>query len=521
MEAAPPDAGFPWRVRVGVIGHRRLADAEPLRLRLRDVLDDLARRLRPSERTGVVFAAVSALAEGADRLMAAEILDRPGSSLEAVLPLAPDDYAADFAANESRDRFASLLARADGVEVVSARARPEAYLDAGRAVVDRCDVLVAVWDGEPARGPGGTGDAMAHADALGRPTVVIPPDGAEPRWHRPLGAPPEWVRALDAANHERMGPGRVRQAAERAGRDLLRGVGPDLAPAAEALVSWILPAYTRADVLAVRSQRRHENVVATALGAAAAAVAVAAAQAIFFPHHPGVAWIEAGLILGVLGLVYWGRGRQVTDLWLCQRALAERLRSLFPLALAGVDLPHDRRHRRGGHAWVAAAVEEAWLRRPRPLPPADFDAVRLFLAEQWVGGQIRYHEHYEERYERWHGRIKALIIAVAVATLAMAVVHATGWGEETALPRYLSWLGVVLPAAVGAVAAVGEQREYLRHAERYGQMAERLTEVKGELAGATGSDELRRAAMVADAVMRDEAHDWFSLMRIREIELPA
>jgi hypothetical protein len=42
----------------------------------------------------------------------------------------------------------------------------------------RCDVLVAVWDGQPAADRGGTAAVVAQAQALALPVVVVWPDGA-------------------------------------------------------------------------------------------------------------------------------------------------------------------------------------------------------------------------------------------------------------------------------------------------------------------------------------------------------
>ena len=51
-------------------------------------------------------------------------------------------------------------------------------MDGGRAVVDRSSVLVAVWDGQPSRGLGGTADVVAYARERGVPVEVIWPEGA-------------------------------------------------------------------------------------------------------------------------------------------------------------------------------------------------------------------------------------------------------------------------------------------------------------------------------------------------------
>jgi hypothetical protein len=51
-------------------------------------------------------------------------------------------------------------------------------MDGGRAVVDRSSVLIAVWDGQPSRGLGGTADVVTYARQRGVPITVIWPKGA-------------------------------------------------------------------------------------------------------------------------------------------------------------------------------------------------------------------------------------------------------------------------------------------------------------------------------------------------------
>ena len=54
----------------------------------------------------------------------------------------------------------------------------QAHMDAGKVVVDRSSVLLAVWDGQPSRGLGGTADVVAYARQRGVPVTVIWPEGA-------------------------------------------------------------------------------------------------------------------------------------------------------------------------------------------------------------------------------------------------------------------------------------------------------------------------------------------------------
>ncbi len=102
--------------------------------------------------------------------MARVALEEPAAALSAVLLIPPADYAEEFNSPASRQEFEELLRRDPEPIFVSTPARwprsfpglPRgparwtAYRNAGRHVADRCDVLIAVRDGEPARGPGGT-----------------------------------------------------------------------------------------------------------------------------------------------------------------------------------------------------------------------------------------------------------------------------------------------------------------------------------------------------------------------------
>ena len=117
----------------------------------------------------------SALAEGADRLVADRVLSRPGASLVVVLPLVADDYASDFP--NTIDEFDRLLGKAARIEVCGPDAggtRESAYERAGLMIVESCDALIALWDGGPSGGRGGTAEIVDAARRAGRLTIVIP-----------------------------------------------------------------------------------------------------------------------------------------------------------------------------------------------------------------------------------------------------------------------------------------------------------------------------------------------------------
>ncbi len=153
---------------IGVTGHRSLPDAAAIASGIEAALDTIQNRFADSP-----LLVLSSLAEGADRLVARSVLSR-GGRLVAVLPLPRPTYLRDFATPESRQEFLDLLAEADEVIGTAPQSsREEAYEQAGRYVAGRCDVLVAVWDGLPARGRGGTAEIVAWARRLDKPVFRV------------------------------------------------------------------------------------------------------------------------------------------------------------------------------------------------------------------------------------------------------------------------------------------------------------------------------------------------------------
>jgi hypothetical protein len=175
-------AGATATVRVGVTGERRIDDPEAVAAAVRDALDRIGVRFAagataPADAQGQSDArlvAVSPLAEGADRIVARAILERPGGTLTVPLPFPRDEYVTDFASPASRAEFERLLKSAAHVEALPATAtRNEGYEQAGRWVVDHSDVMLALWDGGPSRGRGGTAEIVAYARQKNVPVYWI------------------------------------------------------------------------------------------------------------------------------------------------------------------------------------------------------------------------------------------------------------------------------------------------------------------------------------------------------------
>jgi hypothetical protein len=129
---------------------------------------------------------ISALAEGADRLVAERVLARPGTRLIVPLPLRREEYLRDFESEASKQHFSALLERADEVtELPHQPSRGARYHAAGIYVLDHSDVLIAVWDGKPGRGASGTAEIVAEARRRGLPMAWVRAGNRKPATEQP------------------------------------------------------------------------------------------------------------------------------------------------------------------------------------------------------------------------------------------------------------------------------------------------------------------------------------------------
>lgn len=180
----PPRASL--TVRVGVTGHRpgglSAADLEKLQDKIHEVLaviKSIVRDIHSSyvsffEGPAPVLRVISPLAEGSDRIVAGQAMDL-GYELQCPLPFEREEYDKDFVTLESREEFRELLGQASAVfELDGSRAAPgDSYRAAGQMVLNQCDLLLAVWNGESSQGPGGTGQVIQMAALQMIPVIWI------------------------------------------------------------------------------------------------------------------------------------------------------------------------------------------------------------------------------------------------------------------------------------------------------------------------------------------------------------
>ncbi|MDT0265057.1 hypothetical protein RM844_02005 [Streptomyces sp. DSM 44915] len=155
-------------MRIGITGHRGLP--EEVAVWTRAALRAEVSRTAPEALVGV-----SCLADGPDSWFARTVLEL-GGRLEVVIPA--DDYRGLLPAEQHAEYDALLAAAAQVHHTGLAVADDQALMTASEVLVGLVDRLLAVWDGEPARGFGGTGDVVTYARQVDLPVRVLWPQGA-------------------------------------------------------------------------------------------------------------------------------------------------------------------------------------------------------------------------------------------------------------------------------------------------------------------------------------------------------
>jgi hypothetical protein len=540
MGHGPASGRIPFVLRIGVTGHRRLADPEAVTTAVRKALSLIIKAISLPPPTHLVLVAVSALAEGSDRLVAREILSHPGARLEVALPLPRAEYAADFETDQSKREFHALLERATKVwQAPGLPTREERYEWAGRHVADSCDVLIAIWDGQPSRGRGGTAEVVAYARANDVPMVWIRTSG-EPVLNPELGTGQIQVLREAARNLNEYNTRRIKhtsfesQMTRQLGYLGISGGAAD--PAADALsqacsevAECLMPFFVRADLLALRLQSRFRVISIAMFAMAAMAVAIVAVQATFWPAANWVAGFEVLLLLLLLGIPML-RGRlRLHERWTSHRFLAERLRSAYFLALAGTG---DRAQLHGKHAsfadpsvaWIERALIEVLGLRPRPAISAeDVVPLRGYLSTYWIEDQRMWHARASVRHAKRDMALRRATAALFGITLVSAVLHLLGTGDGGSRPTLTAAtiivLSISIPAVGAAIHGIQTQSMDRHHSERFKRMSTLLANLVKEMTQADDLRQIQDVAVSVERVMREENNDWFGVMRFHDVEL--
>ena len=473
---------------VGFTGHRELRDPARIKVALRQVLQELKQKCDGRLLT------FSSIANGADALFADEsiALKLPW---KAVLPF-PKKFYLESVAEEERHVINSYTEKAYAVETMPLSVQQEdLYLNCGIRTVDDCDVLVAVWDGEPARGKGGTADVVAYARQINKQVI--------------------WIHAMTGEIRREDSVDEFWRDAELEALNAIPEPKVRLAPWSADIPSELTRFFAKVDAVATGIAPRFRRLTALTILLHLAATLTALVVLAFVLHWVLLPWLKVIFVVGagVAGLyLAW---KESHHHWIRCRLAAEICRSFITTwHIPGVFTPvalHDFPHLKGLLRVLRYRKELAEHNRAY-----GFDSVKDCYLQDRVENQRQYYRLQELRAAPllrwlhslfWLGTILAIVTALLYAFAETLHSHLIEGAGRVIL---FSIFPLAAPAVAGCALSLISVYDLKRRLSRYRQMQAELGNAKSRIEACQTWDTLQRAVEQTEHLLLAEVVEWYS-----------
>lgn len=139
-------------MKVGITGHQDIS-----RYNLNWIIIEIEGFLK----SNTIEKGYSSLAIGSDQLFVKTLL-KLKIDFDAIIPCS--NYELTFKNQEDLLQYNTFLNAASNIQTLNySEPSEQAFYDAGKRIIDLSDTILAVWDGEKAKGLGGTGDIVEKA----------------------------------------------------------------------------------------------------------------------------------------------------------------------------------------------------------------------------------------------------------------------------------------------------------------------------------------------------------------------
>lgn len=474
---------------VGFTGHRHLADPAGALRAIRGALDALHREI-PGE-----WVALSSIAGGSDQLFVQQVR-AIGLSWHAILPLARAEFAKDFSPADWA-AVEDTLAAADHVRTISEYGdRKDSYLDCGIETVNGADVLLAFWDGEPARGKGGTADVVQYAGSIGKPVMIIDAASHEVRrenWHRlePDDAVLADLNSLPEATTS-------------------RAENPFKAPDSIFLFEQ------KCDFHATRGAPQFRRLIVATVVAHVVATIIGATVVGYGLHLLALPWLELACITFALcAALVLRRKMHSHHSWVRCRLAAEFCRS----ALATWGLPRAAPLLQDlDLAGVRGLTRSLFILHTRssatrPVPIEEFK--RIYL-EKRIDDQLAYYDRQVNRALPLYRRLAAGFSIATVLALVSTAFYAISRTLHLEIPPWIQgttyvFLPIALPALAAAAISIISINDLQRRVARYREMKACLEASRAQVASCVTWNSLEHVVLRTERALLQEVLEWHSV----------
>ncbi len=490
----PASSELPLFHVVGFSGHRQLANPDSIARSVTAALGMLQRESRGE------WVALSSVATGADQLFISKARELK-LSWYAILPLPKAEFERDFSPQEWAG-VEALLEKAEHVRVITENgSRDDAYLDCGMETVNGSDVLLAVWDGDPARGKGGTADVIDYARSIGKPLIII-----------------------DALNQEVTKENWDKLERDDATLAKLNRLPAALSSYAQNPFKAPDPIFLfqqKCDSAASRGAPQFRRLIVSTVLLHVAATLIASAALAYGLHYFAIPWAKLACLVGALAVaVVLRRHAHSHDSWVRCRLAAEFCRSALatwglpraaPL-FEELDLPGVRGLTRSLHVLHSRSATTS------AVPMAEFKQVYL---EKRIDDQLSYYKRQEGRALPLFRKLKmgfwiATILALT-ATAAYAVAHTMEidvpvWVRST----FFYFVPIALPVVAASLISLISINDLQRRVARYREMCAMLEGSRRQIAFCQTWNSLERLVLKTERALLQEVLEWHSITSFSE-----
>jgi len=493
---SPPDATpsqLPLFHVVGFSGHRQLNDPAGVARAVTHELETLRREARGE------WVALSSVATGGDQLFVAQARAL-GLSWHAILPLPKAEFARDFSGGEWQT-VEQTLVQAEHVRFITENGtREDAYLDCGMETVNGSDVLLAVWDSQPARGKGGTADVIEYARSVGKPIIIVDPETQETRREnftlfKRSDASLAYLNQLPAASG---------------------GWAENPFKAPDNIFSF----QQKSDYAASHGAPQFRRLIVSTVLLHVLATIIAAAGLSFGLHYAALPWMKLLCLVGALAVALVLRYHHAHHNWVRCRLAAEFCRSALatwglpraaPL-FEDLDLPGVKGLTRSLHILHSRSASA------KPVPMPEFKSIYL---EKRIDDQLAYYQRQENRALPQYGRLKVGFWIATILALVCTAIYAVCYTFDLEVAEWVHhvvfyFLPITLPIVAASLISLISINDLQRRVARYREMRAMLEDSRKQVAYCQTWNSLERIVLKTERALLQEVLEWHSITSFAE-----
>ena len=465
------------------------------------------------------------VASGAD-LLAVQIADDLNMPVHVILPLNPDEFAADFRNEDGsyQDDWSEAkgyIAKANDPTTdwtlrvaASSSQRPHCYHDTGLQMLESADVLVAIWDGVCTDSMGGTSEVveMANESHLNIPTFLINP-AKEGKIVKTAslelsGSSDTWLKKIndDIADQDLVTQGKATE---------------------ESISPSIHTVFSAVDSIARSSSRAFRNSLRRSIWLhfwATVLATITAAYAKVLVGNWGavpkfLTAFELALVVYAFWLVWTASRRHQNSRWRRSRLAAQISDSIIQSAclvdpLQPIVVRHDELWKRFALSTALTAERE----KNKQFATASTEGRLKTLSDDYIKQRLRrqldYFREECEKAERiahiWARIAKAASFLAIPAILAALIlkVFVKGAGKDWTTAPFVFGLPILLPLTAGLASSLLGIDDASRRAIRYKQVSQRLERYADLFPNLVTDTSIQRVVLDVEDILLDEVIEW-------------